>query len=175
MATKAMNLAVGVNFDLLKTNLSAMYEKDESGSKILLLPTKVDSPKTVSFGEMIKEFKEAIGMSDGDSDNITKNLESVKKDDKKGNTFEPGAITVQLQSAFLYKTMPKKDEGSTDAAEGETEYAIAVAVNFEDALPDLGFIKLNSLYLAVWNTERTAVLQQLGTGAINTMLKALGA
>ncbi len=48
--TGKMNLALGINFDLLKTNLSATYEKSGEGSKILLLPTKVTSPNSVSLG-----------------------------------------------------------------------------------------------------------------------------
>jgi hypothetical protein len=165
MATKAMNLAVGINFDLLKTNLSAMYEKGENGSKILLLPTKVDSTSTVSLGEMVTDFQNAFGMKDADSDKISTSLDSVKKE---GSTFDPNAVTFQLQSAFLYKNSPKEGEG-------DLEYAIAVAVDMANALPDLGFIKLNRLYLAVWNTERTTVLKQLGTGAIDNMLKTLEA
>lgn len=31
--TQNMNLALGMNFDLFKTNLAAMYEKDNNGSK----------------------------------------------------------------------------------------------------------------------------------------------
>lgn len=34
--TESMNLALGANFDLLKTNLAAIFEKDEKGSKTLL-------------------------------------------------------------------------------------------------------------------------------------------
>lgn len=171
--TKDMNLAIGINFDLLKTNLSAIYEKDDKGSKILLCPTKIDSPNTVTFGEMIEDFKKALGMKEEDSAKIGNSLDSLKKDDKKSK-FAPVAITVQLQAAFLYKTMPKKVEGE-DKVKEETEYAIAVALDFSDALPDLGFVKLNSLFLAVWNTERTVVLQQIGTGNISNMLKALSA
>lgn len=60
--TQSMNLALGANFDLLKTNLSAMFEKDEKGSKILLIPTKINSPVSVTLGEMVADFKSAFGM-----------------------------------------------------------------------------------------------------------------
>jgi hypothetical protein len=167
---KKMNLAVGLNFDLLKTNLAAMFENDESGSKILLLPTKVDSPSTVSLNEMVDEFKEAFSLGN-DADKIRGSLESVTKEGGDGGDkkkFDPLAITVQLQSAFIYKTIPAKGDG-------ELEYAIAVAVNMADALPSLGFLKVNSLFLAVWNTERESVLRQIGTGNISNMLKELSA
>lgn len=163
--TQNMNLALGANFDLLKTNLSAVFEKDNKGSKILLLPTKINSPTAVTLGEMISDFKSAFGMSDEDTKKIGSSLDAVKKE---GSKFNPDAITFQLQSAFLYKDSPKEGEGTL-------EYAVAVFVNMADALPDLGFVKLNSLFIAVWNTERQAVLQQIGTGTIAKMLAALNA
>mgnify|MGYP007099750311 CR=1 FL=1 len=47
--TQSMNLALGANFNLLKTNLAAMFEKDETGNKILLVPTKINSPTPVTL------------------------------------------------------------------------------------------------------------------------------
>lgn len=170
--TQNMNLALGANFDLLKTNLSAMFEKDDNGSKILLLPTKIDSPTPVTLGEMVEDFKNAFGMGKEDSEKIENSLKAAQKE---GSKFDPDAITFQLQAAFLYKEMPKKGaEDSQQPAKG-TEYAFAVAVNMADALPDLGFVKLNSLFIAVWNTEREVVLQQIGTGNITKMLANLNA
>lgn len=163
--TQSMNLALGANFNLLKTNLAAVFEKDEKGSKILLIPTKVDSPTPVTLDEMIADFKSAFGMSDGDSDKIGKSLDTVKKEN---STFDIKTITFQLQSAFFYKEIPKTGNGTT-------EYAFAISVNMSDALPDLGFVKLNSLFIAVWNTEREAVLRQIGTGNITKMLARLDA
>ncbi len=161
--TKDMNLALGINFDLLKTNLAAVLEKDEKGSKILLVPTKVDSPTPVTLGEMIADFKSAFNMSKEDSDKIGSSLDAVKKE---GSSFDVNAITFQLQSAFLYKDSPKEGEGPT-------EYAFAISVDMSDALPDLGFVKLNSLFISVWNTERQAVLRQIGTGNITKLLANL--
>lgn len=173
--TESMNLALGVNFDLLKTNLSAMFEKDDKGSKILLLPTKVDSPNPVTLKEMVKDFQKAFGMNEKDSKEIENSLDAVKKE---GSTFNPEAITFKLQSAFFYKNMPKQaaadaQNAATQTA-GETEYAFAVSVDMADALPDLGFAKLNSMFIAVWNTERETVLRQIGTGKITHMLTNLG-
>ena len=161
--TQSMNLALGANFDLLKTNLSAMFEKDEKGSKILLIPTKINSPVSVTLGEMVADFKSAFGMGDDDSKKITSSLDAVKKE---GSKFDPNAITFQLQSAFLYKESPKEGKG-------RTEYAVAVSVDMSDVLPDLGFVKLNSLFIAVWNTESDVILQQIGTGNITKMLADL--
>lgn len=163
--TQNMNLALGANFDLLKTNLSAVFEKDADGSKILLAPTKIDSPTPVTLGEMMDDFKKAFGMSDKDSQEIESKLEAVKEKDSQFNVKD---ITFRLQSAFLYKDSPK--EGT-----GITEYAFAMSVDMSDALPDLGFAKLNSLFIAVWNTEKETVLRQIGTGKISNMVASLDA
>lgn len=180
--TENMNLALGANFDLLKTNLAAMFEKDETGSKILLVPTKIDSPTPVTLEEMIADFKSAFGMKDEDSNKIESSLNAVKKE---GSKFDVNKITFQLQAAFFYKDMPaaqstagndKNPPAETqNANQGITEYAFAISVDMSDALPDLGFVKLNSLFLAVWNTEREAVLRQIGTGNITKMLANLNA
>lgn len=171
--TQSMNLALGANFNLLKTNLAAMFEKDETSNKILLVPTKINSPTPVTLKEMVDDFKSAFGMSDEDSKKIGNTLDAVAtpKGEKK---FDVNAITFQLQAAFLYKEIPAA-QAEAEAQKGVTEYAFAISVDMADALPDLGFVKLNSLFVAVWNTEREAVLRQIGTGNIAKILANLNA
>ena len=163
--TQIMNLAFGANFDLLKTNLAAVFEKDENGTKILLIPTKVDSPTPVTLGEMLADFESAFGINPDDLGNIESGLKAVNEGNKK---FNINAITFQLQSAFLYKD-------SSIMKEKEAEYAFAISVDMSEALPDFGFAKLNSLFFAVWNTERETVLRQIGTGNITKLLANLDA
>lgn len=160
---KEMNLAFGVNFDLLKTNLSAIYEKDDAGSRVLLLPTKLDSSETVSLGEMIDDFKKVLGMKEEESPKIEESLKALNKQE---GQFDLNKLTFQLQSAFFYKDMPKQGDG-------ETEYALAISVNMENALPDFGFIKLNKLSIAVWNTDKKIVLEKFGGYKIDKMLEKL--
>lgn len=162
---KEMNLALGVNFDLLKTNLSAIYEKSDEGNKVLLFPTKVDSPNPVTFGEMITDFKKTFGMTEEDAKKIEGSLDSVKKE---GSSFDLTKVKICLQVAYFYYNKPKKGDK-------ETEYAVSVSVDMADALPDLGFVKLNSLSLAIWNTDKTAVVRQIGSGNISKMLEELSA
>ncbi len=164
---KEMNVAFNADFDLLGTKLSATYESNESGSKFLLLPTKVESPNSVSVREMLDEFKKAVGLSDAEAGTIQTQLESAKDNKKpEGKSFDLLAARVQLKSAFLYKNMPK-------SGTGETEYAIAAEIDMAKALPDLGFVKLNSLSVAIWNTGRASVIQMMGTGKIEKLLNDL--
>ena len=188
-----MNLAVGVNFDLLQTNLSAMYEKTDKGSRILLMPTTVTAPKTVTMDEMVAEFQKSFGM-EGAQAAIENNLNGVQQG---GKTFDWKKIKFQLQAAFLYKEITPDEQKAADAKaqaqaqnkpaqqngqasatateKGVTEYAFAIAVNVEEALPSLGFFQLKSLYFAVWNTQRQRVLTQMGTGSITRLLQQLDA
>lgn len=163
--TQSMNLALGANFELLKTNLTGVFEKDDKGSRVLLAPTKVDNPTSVTLEEMIVDFKKAFNMSEEDSKKIEDSLNNVKKE---GSSFDISKIAFQLQAAFLYRDAPTNGTATT-------EYAFAVSVDMSDALPDFGFVKLNSLFVAVWNTDRQAVLRQIGTGNINKMLTNLEA
>lgn len=47
--TQKMNLALGVNFDLLGTNLAGIYQKTENTSELLLMPTIVNSSNAISL------------------------------------------------------------------------------------------------------------------------------
>ena len=60
--TQNMNLVFGVNFDLLKTNLTAIYEKTDQKSALLVMPTTVNSPNTVKLGEMVDELKMLLAL-----------------------------------------------------------------------------------------------------------------
>lgn len=160
--TENMNLALGANVELLKTPLSVMLEKSGNGFKILLLPTKLDSPHSVTLGEMVDEFKSAFQIEESETKKIEDSLKTVSSNE---NNFDTNKIKFQLQSAFLY--LDSNSETKTK------EYALAISVDTSDALPSLGFVKLNSVYVAVWNTEREAVLRQIGSGNISSMLEKL--
>lgn len=168
------NFATGLNFDLLKVNFQAMVEKSENGTKVLLLPTKTENPPSVSLGEMVNEFKTGLGIEGADKA-ITDKINAVKKDDKAINVNE---IKFQLAAAFLYVEKPKepqKDTPQNEESKTKTEYALAINVDLKDALPDFGFFKINNVFIAVWNTERKAVLKNIGAGEITEMLKLLEA
>ena len=87
-------------------------------------------------------------------------------------------ILLILNMAIIGFSTAACSDDETNYITPEKKYPLttfAVAVNMADALPDLGFVKLNSLFIAVWNTEREVVLQQIGTGNITKMLANLNA
>jgi hypothetical protein len=185
--TQKMNLALGVNFDLLGTNLAGIYQKNGNTSEILLMPTVVNSSNAISLEDITKEFASVFKIG-GAGKSIENTVNSVQSADK---PFDWREIQLQLKSAFLYKKVTSGAEkapeaasengsaASTDVAKTDTtdadvtEYAFAISVNLADALPDLGIIKINNLFVGVWNTERTGVLARMGIGDISTMLKQL--
>lgn len=163
--TESMNLAFGANFDLLKTNLNAVFKKDKDGCEILVAPTKIEKPASVKWKDIYDDFKNAFDMPDTEIQKMEDSLNSVKNEK---STLKIEEMDFQLQAAFLYKNAPATGTATT-------EYAFAINVDMSDALPSLGFIKLNSVFVAVWNTERQAVLRQIGTGDISKMLENLNA
>ncbi|HIZ06198.1 MAG TPA: hypothetical protein H9950_07575 [Candidatus Bacteroides avicola] len=168
------NFATGVSFNLLKVDFQAILEKSDTGTRALVLPTKADNPPTVSLGEITDEFKKALNI-DGADANIKEKINAVKKE---GKSINPDEIKFQLAAAFLYIEMPnepKKEEPKNEDSKTTTEYALAINVDLQDALPDFGAFKLNSVFIAVWNTKRKAVLKNIGAGEITEMLKLLEA
>lgn len=163
--TESMNLAFGANFDLLENNLAAVFEKNKDGSKILVTPTKIENPASVKLEKIITELQKNFGVSEAETQKMKDSLNSVKNEK---STLKIEEMDFRLQTAFLYRNAPATGTATT-------EYAFAISVDMSDALPDLGFIKLNSLFVAVWNTERQAVLRQIGTCDISKMLENLNA
>lgn len=163
--TESMNLAFGANFDLLENNLNAVFKKDKDGSEILVAPTKIEKPASVKLEKIITELQETFGVSEAETQKMKDSLNSVKNEK---STLKIEEMDFQLQAAFLYKNAPATGTATT-------EYAFAINVDMSDALPSLGFIKLNSVFVAVWNTERQAVLRQIGTCDISKMLENLNA
>lgn len=102
--TEKTNFATGVNFDLLKVNFQAMMEKSENGTKLLLLPTKTETPPSVSLGDIVNEFKTNLGIEGADKA-ITDKVNAVKKEDK---PIDMNEIKFQLSAAFLYIEKPKE-------------------------------------------------------------------
>ncbi|WP_431294322.1 hypothetical protein [Pedobacter sp. P26] len=56
-----MSLQLGVQFQLLKTNLVAVYEKNGNDSSFLLVPAKLDDVGSTTLSDMLKDLQEAFG------------------------------------------------------------------------------------------------------------------
>jgi len=161
--SKNNNVGLILNFDLLGTNLNAAYEKVGDNHKALLLPSDIEASEAVSLGEVVKSLKEAVGV-DIPAETIKGQVNSADK----GGKFDWEKITFQLKAAYFYAYK----EGSKELV---NDYAFAVKIDLSDAVPDLGFLKVNSIGLAVWNTTRQAILTRMNMGSIDNLLLALEA
>jgi hypothetical protein len=160
------NVGLVLNFDLLKTNLNAAYEKNGEKYKILLLPSDITEESSgVSLGEMVESINTLFGKEIVEKKAITDSMESVNTSKDESKKFKWEKITFHLKAAYFYK----------DSEKDVSDYAFAIKVDLADAVPDLGFIKVNTIGLAVWNTQRTAILSRMNMGSIDDLLKAIEA
>lgn len=147
-----LNLQAGINVTLLGRNIDALYSHNQDAQQnthntILIAPTDFSEPKTISFGEMIDQFKQSFGMGDTD----VKQLENaVNSTAKQGSAFDINQLKISLNSAFLYLDHVKAPNAEKGQIE-KCEYALSVFVDLSKFLPDLGFIKINSVFFNLWN------------------------
>ena len=158
------NVGLILNFDLLGTNLNAAYEKTGNKHKALLLPSDIEATKRVGLGEMVDSMKDALGIEVPKKD-IEDSVNSA--DSGKDKKFDWQKITFELKAAYFYLCK----EGD----KADIDYAFAIRVDLADAIPDMGFLKINNVGLAIWNTTRTAVLNKMNMGSIDNLLKVLEA
>jgi hypothetical protein len=157
-----MSLQLGVQFQLLKTKLVAIYEKAGEKSSFLLAPTNPDEVGSATLGEMVKDLTEAFG-SEVNTDDIKKNLKALNSGEKPNAKFDVEKLKFSLKTAYIYVKGDVK------------EYAFAIEVDCGDAVPDLGFVKIEKLAFKIWNTERNKILQQLNLDTIDNLVKKLDA
>ncbi|MDR2558931.1 MAG: hypothetical protein LBC86_05230 [Oscillospiraceae bacterium] len=159
------NCMVGLDFDLLKTNLNAAFVKGQNGYSLLVAPTKTEATEGVTFKEMLAEFKTAFGMKESDSTSINDSFSSLN--DSAGGDSDKAIkideLTFKLNQAFMYMI---KESGKDMVC----EFALAITVDAQNALPDMGFFRIKSLSLAFWNTTRVNVLAKMGMGNLSNLL-----
>lgn|GEM_PF-4597893 len=157
-----MSLQLGVQFQLLKTNLVAVYEKNGNDSSFLLVPAKLDDVGSTTLSDMLKDLQEAFG-NQVNQKKIEDGLESLNTGNKPESKFKLEDLKFSLKTAYIYKKGAEK------------EYAFAIEVDLGGAIPDLGFVKVEKLAFKIWNTKRNQILQQLNLDTIENLVKKLDA
>ncbi len=157
-----MNLQLGVQFQLLKTDLVAIYEKNGTKSAFLLSPTDIKERNAVSLADMVADFTNAFG-NQVNTNKIKDGLNSLNQgtNGDTNSNFNLQKLKFILKTAYIYKN------------ENTTEYAFAIEVDCGDAIPDLGFIKIEKLAFKIWNTEKNKILKDLELDTIENILKKL--
>ncbi|WP_450091360.1 hypothetical protein [Pedobacter suwonensis] len=154
-----MNLQLGVQFQLLKTKLVAVYEKAGNDSSFLLMPTNLEEVGSATLGEMMQDLTTAFSDS-VDTEKIKSDLQALSAD-KPESKFKLDNLKFSLKTAYIYVKGNVK------------EYAFAIEVDFGDAVPDLGFVTIEKLAFKIWNTKKNVVLKQLNLDTIENLVSKL--
>lgn len=170
------HVMAGINFQILKTELTACFQKNTEGFQILVFPTDQESDKGMTVREMIDELKKLLSKSGAQLEeggqqmeqDITNAITDISdpensKSDEEKKKFDPLALEVCLQQVFLYY----KKSGS----ETTFEYAFKFELDLGSVLPDFGLISVDKLFVAVWNTNRKKILQKMGLCDIDEVLE----
>lgn len=192
----ALKVSMGIDFSLIGTNLRAMYEKNGEDYAILLAPTEQTANEGVSIGELIRDIKsmtkEVTGDDNVDTTQLEQAMTSAASDGAgagaDGTKMNLDSIRIRLQMAYLYirKTAGSAAATGTEAAAGtagatqtpgtgtsELEYAFQLQVLTEGLVPQniKRIVDVKSLSLAVWNTDRRKILDQM---SLMTVAEYLG-
>lgn len=157
--TNKPNVAVALDFTVLKTSLTAMVLKDEQGFRFLAIPTCQDEAPEVTIAELIEDIKKMAG-DNTDTSEIEETLQKAAEDaarEKGGNAVDTDNIKLSLKMVYLY----------IDTTQGENhkivEYAFNINVVTTGLIPKAieKFVTVDHLGIAVWNTNREAILSKM--------------
>lgn len=177
MAT--VNINAGVKFTLFSTHFAAAMQKDDTGLKILLIPSVAEKKEEITIGDMVEEIKSLIAPNDPKNkevNDMTKQLTSAvnglapedtggkgTKPEDTTKAFDPMSIGITIEEAFLY--YEKKGTAST------FEYAFSLSLNTSKLIKQMEVFSLDGISLSVWNTTRPAVIQEMKMIGIDDYLK----
>lgn len=157
--TNNLNVAVALDFTVLKTSLTAMVLKEKEGFRFLAIPTCQDEAPEVTIAELIADIKNMVG-DDTDTSEIEDTLQKAADDaakEKGGGAVDTDNIKLSLKMAYLY----------IDTTQGENhkivEYAFNINIVTTGLIPKAieNFVTVDHLGIAVWNTSRQAILNKM--------------
>lgn len=180
MSTNSLNAAIAVEFSLIGTKLHAMYKKDKNGYKILLIPTLQTENEGVTIQELIDDIKNltknVTGSDSLNTEELTNALagavqesadeEGTSKKSGNANLPDTNQIRIILNMAYLY--ISKEGEQQ----ESQIEYAFNLNILTTGLIPKAlsSIVTVDHMGIAVWNTERTQILNQMSIAKIEDYL-----
>lgn len=151
-----LQFALGMDLTILKTKVAGMVKSGDGKTQVLVLPAKVETASQLSFKDLLEEISKQFGIN---KDSISTAMDNIKTIFPK---FDPEKLTFQLNQIFFYYN--KEAAGST------TEYAFSIQINLGGLLELAGVLSIETLYMAIWKTQRASVLKQLGMADLSTLL-----
>ncbi|HEX3021469.1 MAG TPA: hypothetical protein VHP81_03650 [Lachnospiraceae bacterium] len=168
----ALQAQLGVNFTLLGSDFTAMYEKTEKGYSVLLMPVNQADNKGITIDKLLEDVKKLMGGGDVDASQLTDSLNAVQKDSgtSGGKTIDVNSIRVFVRTAYLYINSSDQADAATNT--GKTEYAFKLDIDMSSLLPpSIDLINIDTLSLAVWNTKRPKILDMMHLESVDKLLK----
>lgn len=159
-----MKALLGVEFRIVGSDLVGIYEKTESGYKILVLPVNQENNNGITIRELLNDVNSLL-QKGGTSGEIKENELITQMKAVVPENIKVEEIRVKLKTAFLY----------INAVEGQdtkTEYAFSLDITTEGVLPqDIKLVDVKKLSVSVWNTERDKIVQTMGLQNADTYLE----
>ena len=151
------NVALALDFSLLKSKLTAMFLKEKNGYRFLAIPTNQGEAPEVSLDELISDIQK---MTKANTEAIRDTIAQAASDaepDADGNKIDTNNIRFSLKMVYLYVDTTKGDENEI------VDYAFNINVVTTGLIPKAlqNFVTVDHLGIAVWNTERKAILDQM--------------
>ena len=168
MENNTLKASIGIDFSLIGTQLHAMYEKNEGGYAVLLIPSEQTPDSGISVKDLIDDIKKmARGVTGSDTAVDTAQLEKAMTEAAKegGSTsMKLEDIVIKLQMAYLY--ICKKGENSV------LEYAFQLQVVTEGLVPETikPIVDVTNLSISVWNTDRKKVVDKMALITVDEYL-----
>lgn len=173
-ASTGSSILLRAGISLLNVSLTAAFERDDTGYRILVMPTDAKS-NPMSIGEMVdqvnKFIKDITGNENSVNGNeISKQLEGLVNVDQGESILDK--IKVCLKQVFLYvESKSDTQSGDVTNSTGNVEYAFDLEIQ-NDIAPGFEVFNLTSLEFAIWNTDRKAVIDRMELASIKELLDA---
>lgn len=177
MDTKALKATLAVDFSLIGTQLHVLYKAEEKGYKFLLIPSPQADNRGISINELLEDIKKLTkaasgNTSEGDipseelSNVLNGAIESGTENDD-GTKPKLEDIRIILNMAYIY--VNKNEESEVDST---IEYAFNLEVLTSGLIPKAikDIFTVDRVSIAVWNTERTQILNQMSIAKIEDYL-----
>ncbi|MDE6844566.1 MAG: hypothetical protein K2J99_02195 [Lachnospiraceae bacterium] len=162
-----------ITFELVNTNLVALYKKDGNNNTFLVIPTDKEPSGGMTIADMIDDINSFLKRFSSefveiDAGAVTDAVKEVKNASTRTSTQPPQqdspdyqSIKVELRQAFLYLSTEKS-----------VEYGFELDVDVRGLFPsEMSLFNVKKLSLSIWNTERKKILERMNIITVDTYLQ----
>lgn len=155
---EGMQYAIGIDASILKTKLSGLLKGSKEDTQVLILPTLAEKQSKLTFDELLEAVAEQFKINKEKTTAAIKSITDIFPE------FEPDELSFELNQIFFYYQKEKEAESGT------IEYAFSIKINLGGLLNLANILTIESLYMAIWNTERESVLKEFKMDDLTNLL-----